>query len=183
MRSLTGKHSSLYVILNALEIIHRMHTFTHEYCGGWGSTGVSQRMMGIITVTSEECDTLRLTYRRHKKTRQRLEMHHQAVLKNKIMIKFWSTCNQNIQYYFRLLFCLEVFKGPILEKNTFSLVSTYKNWSSLSQPTPRIKKANLLGLCSPPTGKTALLQAVQIQLLSLCNERRDVHGPASSARW
>ena len=54
-------------------------------------------------------------------------------------------------------------------KNTFCLVSTYISWSSLSLPTPRIR---LHGLCSPPTGKTMLLQAVQIQLLSLCNERR-----------
>ena len=67
-------------------------------------------------------------------------------------------------------------------KNTFSLVSTYINWSSLSLPTPRMRKASrfLHGLCSPPTGKTALLQAVQIQLLSLRNERRDFHRQASS---
>ena len=37
-------------------------------------------------------------------------------------------------------------------------------------------------LCSPPTGKMVLLQAVQIQLLSLHNSRRDFHRPASSAQ-
>ena len=31
--------------------------------------------------------------------------------------------------------------------------------------------------CSPPTSKTALLQVVRIQLLSLRNERRDVYRP------
>ena len=51
-------------------------------------------------------------------------------------------------------------------KNMFSLVST------------RV----LHRLCSPPTGKTALLQAVQIQLLSLPYEKRDVHRSASSAQ-
>ena len=35
--------------------------------------------------------------------------------------------------------------------------------------------------CSPPTGNTALQQAVQIQLLSLHNERRDFHISAFSA--
>ena len=43
-------------------------------------------------------------------------------------------------------------------------------------------KRVLHGLCSPSTGKTVLLQAVQIQLLLLRNERRDVHRPASTAR-
>ena len=83
--------------------------------------------------------------------------------------------------------CLKAwFEGPILWKTRFfcffSLVSTYISWSSLSLPTPK-NKWLLHGLCSPPTGKTALLQAVQIQLLLLRNKRRDVHRPTSSAWW
>ena len=41
------------------------------------------------------------------------------------------------------------------------------------------RKQVLHGLCSPTTGKTGLLQAVRIQLLSLHNESRDLHRPAS----
>ena len=37
-------------------------------------------------------------------------------------------------------------------------------------------KQFLHGLCSPPTGKTTLLQTVQIQLLSLRKERRLIIG-------
>ena len=59
-------------------------------------------------------------------------------------------------------------------KKTFSLVSIFINWSSLSLPTP--------SLCSPPTGKTGQLQAVQIQLLLLSNERSHYHRQDSSAR-
>ena len=44
-------------------------------------------------------------------------------------------------------------------------------------------KQVLYRLCSLPTGKTALLQVVQIQLLSLHNERRDFHNQASSTWW
>ena len=55
-------------------------------------------------------------------------------------------------------------------------------------------KRVLHGLCSPPTGKTALLQAAQIQLLSLqnnemfigrpplCDDRRYPRGGRSSLR-
>ena len=65
--------------------------------------------------------------------------------------------------------------------NMFSPVSTYISWSSLSLPTQENKQF-LHGLCSPPTGKKVLLQAVQIQLLLLHNERSNFHRPASSAR-
>ena len=73
----------------------------------------------------------------------------------------------------------------VIMKNMFSLLSTYINWSSLSLLTLRMRKANKSCIYSAaqPTGQTVLLQAVQIQLLSLRNERRDVHRPASSARW
>lgn len=118
---LQSEHSSLYVILNALETIHRVHTFTHKYFGGWESTGVLQRMMGIITVTSDECDTLRLTYMRHKKTRHRLDMHHEAVLKNLIMIKIWSTDNQNTYSIITSGYCLSewIISSSILKFCTF----------------------------------------------------------------
>ena len=39
----------------------------------------------------------------------------------------------------------------------------------------------LHGLCSLPTGKTVLLQAVQIQLLH--NKRSHFHRPTSSVQW
>ena len=68
--------------------------------------------------------------------------------------------------------------------NSFSPVSTYI--CKLVLPEPAISqneesKRVLHGLCSPPTGKTGLLKAVQTQLLSLHNDRRDFHRPASSA--
>ena len=43
-------------------------------------------------------------------------------------------------------------------------------------------KRFLHGLCSPPTGNTVLLQAVQNLLLSLHNDRSHYHRPISSAR-
>ena len=43
-------------------------------------------------------------------------------------------------------------------------------------------KRVLHGLCSPATGNTALLHAVQIQLLSLRNERSHLQRQATSAR-
>ena len=55
-------------------------------------------------------------------------------------------------------------------KSTFSLVSTYV---SCVLPEPARNGENKLvlhGLCSTPTSKMMLLQAVQIQLLSLHNE-------------
>ena len=64
-------------------------------------------------------------------------------------------------------------------------MSTCINWSSLSLPTPRMrgKKQVLHGLCSSPTGKTELLLAVQILLLSLRNKRTHYHRPTSTAQW
>ena len=53
-------------------------------------------------------------------------------------------------------------------KNTFSLVSTYINPEPTNSQNEE-SKLFLHGLCSPPTGKTALLRAVQSQLLSLRN--------------
>ena len=67
-------------------------------------------------------------------------------------------------------------------KNTFSLVCTYK--LVLSEPTNSQNEENkqfLHVLCSPPTSKMALLLAVQIQLLSLRNQRSHFHRQASSA--
>ena len=58
-------------------------------------------------------------------------------------------------------------------KNTFSLVSTYTYKPVLPKSANFQNKENqvfLHSLCSPPTGTTALLQAVQIKLLSLRNE-------------
>ena len=50
----------------------------------------------------------------------------------------WCTdCNWEVEQT-----CQSIIKGPILWKNTFSLVSTYISWSSLSLPTPRMRKAN-----------------------------------------
>ena len=76
------------------------------------------------------------------------------------------------------VYCVQHRWEHYIMKNMFSLVSTYISWSSLS-----LDKWFLRGLCSPPTGKPALLQAVQIQLLSLRNKRSHLHRQASSARW
>ena len=67
-------------------------------------------------------------------------------------------------------------------RNVFSRLYTYK----LVLPEPAISQSEenkhvLHGLCSPPTGKMGLLQAVQIQPPSLCNERDNLHRQASSA--
>ena len=72
---------------------------------------------------------------------------------------------------------------PYHKKHVFSGLFIYK--LVLPEPANSQNEENkqvLHGLCSPPTGKTALLQAVQILLLSLCNERSHYHRPASSAR-
>ena len=61
-------------------------------------------------------------------------------------------------------------------ENTFSLVSTYINWSSLSLPTPRVRKANKSCIVS---AAHPLVKHVQIQLLPLRNKRRDFHMPTS----
>ena len=79
---------------------------------------------------------------------------------------------------------LKVINLGYYEKHIFSGLHIYK--LVLSEPANsqnEESKQVLHGLCSPPTGKTALLQAVQIQLLSLHNERRVVHRPAFSVRW
>ena len=80
-----------------------------------------------------------------------------------------------------LLFILKV---PYHKNHVFSGVYIYK----LVLPEPAIpsneeNKRDLHGLCSPPTGNMELLQAVQIQLLSLRNEGSHYHRPASTARW
>ena len=56
-------------------------------------------------------------------------------------------------------------KVSYYEKQVFFGLYVYK--LVLSEPAEN--KQFLHGLCSPPTGKTALLQAVQILLLLLCN--------------
>ena len=58
-------------------------------------------------------------------------------------------------------------KVPYYEKHVFSGLYIYK--LVLPEPANSQNEENkrfLHGLCSPPTGKTALLQAVQIQLLT-----------------
>ena len=73
-------------------------------------------------------------------------------------------------------------KDPYYEKHIFCGVLLYK--LVLPEPTNsqnEESKCVLHRLCSSPTGKTALLQTVQIQLLSFHNKKRDVHGLASSA--
>ena len=77
-----------------------------------------------------------------------------------------------------------ILKVPYYEKHIFSGLYIHK----LVLPEPansqnEESKRFLHGLCSPPTGKMALLQAVQIQLLSLRNERSHFYRQASSARW
>ena len=74
-------------------------------------------------------------------------------------------------------------KVPYYEKHIFFGLYTYK----LVLPEPansqnEESKQVLHGLCSPPNGNTALLQAVQIQLLLLRKDRRNFHRPTSSAR-
>ena len=74
-------------------------------------------------------------------------------------------------------------KVPYYIKYVFSGLYIYK--LVLPEPTNsqnEESKQVLHGLCSPPTGKTALLQAVQIQLLSLHNERSHFHRAASTVR-
>ena len=75
-----------------------------------------------------------------------------------------------------MLLMLPVFlKVPYYEKHIFSGLYIYK--PVLPEPTnsqDEKHKRFLHGLCSQPTGKTALLQAIQIRLLSLRN---------TSARW
>ena len=56
-----------------------------------------------------------------------------------------------------------LFWRSYIMKNTFSLLPRYINWSFLSLPILRMRIV-LHGLCNPPTGKTALLQAVHVRL-------------------
>ena len=70
--------------------------------------------------------------------------------------------------------CILLLKVPYHKKQIFSALYIYK--LVLPEPANSQKEENkgvLHGLCSPPTGNTVLLQAVQILLLSLHNERRD----------
>ena len=74
-------------------------------------------------------------------------------------------------------------KVPYCEKHIFSGLYIYK--LVLSEPTncQSVESKQVLHcLWSPPTGKTGLLYAVQIQFLLLLNNRRDFHRPASSAQ-
>ena len=67
-------------------------------------------------------------------------------------------------------------KVPYHKKHVFSALYIYK--LVLPEPANPLNEENkrvLHGLCSPPTGNTALLQAVQILLLSLHNERSHYH--------
>ena len=86
---------------------------------------------------------------------------------------------------YRALTCIEfILKVPYHKKHVFSALYIFK--LVLPEPANSQKEENkrvLHGLCSPPTGNTALLQAVQILLLSLRNERSHYHRPASSVRW
>ena len=75
-----------------------------------------------------------------------------------------------------------ILKVPYYDKYVFSGLYIYK--VVFAEPANSQNEENkrfLHGLCSPPTGKMVLLQAVQIQLLSLCKERSHLHWPTSSA--
>ena len=77
-----------------------------------------------------------------------------------------------------------ILKVPYYEKHIFSGLYIYK--LVLPEPANSQNEENkwvLHGLCSPPTGKTTLLQAVQIHLLSLRKERCHLQRLASSAQW
>ena len=64
-------------------------------------------------------------------------------------------------------------KVPYYEKHIFSGVYVYKLvLPELTNSQNEESKQVLHGLCSPPTGKTALLQAVQIQLLRYISKER-----------
>ena len=66
-------------------------------------------------------------------------------------------------------------KVPYYEKHVFSGLYMYK--LVLPEPANSQNEENkqfLHGLCSPPTGNMALLQAVQNLLLSLCNGKESL---------
>ena len=72
---------------------------------------------------------------------------------------------------------VQKFKDLLLwkKKHIFSALYIYK--LVLPEPANSQNEENkrvLHGLCSPPTGKSALLLVVQIQLAMLCNKRKDV---------
>ena len=80
---------------------------------------------------------------------------------DQICLPWWSLNGWNMKTYLTL-------KVPYYEKHVFSGLYIYK--LVLPEPANSQNEENkrfLHGLCSPPTGKTVLLQAVQIQLLSL----------------
>ena len=77
----------------------------------------------------------------------------------------------------------EKLKVPYNEKQVFSGLYVFKlvlpeSTNSQNEESKRV----LHGLCNPPTGKKVLLQAVQIQLLTLRNDMRDFHRPAPSVQ-
>ena len=87
-------------------------------------------------------------------------------------------CDYSPPFHWELVWVLKV---PYYEKHVFSGLYIYK----LVLPEPANSQNEesrrfLCGLCSPPTGKTELKQAVQIQRLLLCNERSHFHRPTSS---
>ena len=80
--------------------------------------------------------------------------------------------------------CWLFLKVPYYEKHIFSGLYIYK--LVLPEPANSQNEQNkqfLYGLCSPPTGNTALLQAVKIQLLLLRNKRSHLHRQTSSVQW
>ena len=72
---------------------------------------------------------------------------------------------------------------PYHEKHVFS--GLYINWSSLSLPAPRVRKANNSCMVSAahPLVKWRSHRLFSFQLLLLRNERSHLHWPASSAWW
>ena len=87
--------------------------------------------------------------------------------------------------------CIKSLSSPVCVAKVFRRLVVYQ--SPFSQPckSRHVKYCLALffcllschGLCSPPTGNTALLQAVLNLLLSLCNEKSHYHRPTSSALW
>ena len=71
-----------------------------------------------------------------KSNRWRLNI---SLLQNAV---FKQTISEDLTNFFYI-------KRSHIMKNTFPLVSTYINWSSLSLPTPRMRKANELWSLQP----------------------------------
>ena len=97
----------------------------------------------------------------------------------------WPTTAQTWQATLQIvLLGGKLVRDDILFKHVFSGLFIYK--LVLPEPANSQNEENkwfLHGLCSPPTSKTVLQQAVQIQLLSLRNERSHYHRSTSSVRW